>query len=118
MTEGAILKELPKKQLDLEIAIKTDASAEAIPTTERQRVWPQWDYRYRLDHQSSGVVLAAGKVKAIDGGSAAQQIAEPVVKRVAGARKPTVKDNSQMRLIGSFNSVRVGDKYLTNRVRW
>jgi hypothetical protein len=49
-------------------------------------VWPQWDYSYRLDHQATGTVLAAGKVKAIDGGSAANQIAEQVVKRIAEVR--------------------------------
>jgi len=86
VTEGAILKELQKKQLDLAIAIKTDSSAEAVLTIERQGVWPQWDYSYRLDHQSSVTVLAAGKVKAIDGGSAAKQIAEQVVKRIADVR--------------------------------
>jgi len=86
VTEGALLKELQKKQLDLDIAIKTDSSAEAILTIERQGVWPQWDYSYRLDHQSGGTVLAAGKVKAIDGGSAAKQIAEQIVKRIADVR--------------------------------
>jgi len=86
VTEGALLKELQKKQLDLDIAIKTDSSAETILTIERQGVWPQWDYSYRLDHQSSGTVLAAGKVKAIDGGSAAKQIAEQIVKRIADVR--------------------------------
>ncbi len=92
VTEGAILKELQKKQLDLAIAIKTDSSAEAVLTIERQGVWPQWDYSYRLDHQSSGTVLAAGKVKAIDGGSAAQQIAEQIVKRIADVRSAAVKN--------------------------
>jgi hypothetical protein len=86
VTEGAILKELQKKQLDLDIAIKTDSSAEAVLTIERQDVWPQWDYSYRLDHQSSGTVLAAGQVKAIDGGSTAKQIAEQIVKRIADVR--------------------------------
>jgi hypothetical protein len=91
VTEGAILKELQKKQLDLDIAIKTDSSAETVLTIERQGVWPQWDYSYRLDHQSSGTVLAAGKVKAIDGGSAAKQIAEQIVKRIADVRGSTKK---------------------------
>jgi hypothetical protein len=91
VTEGAILKELQKRQLDLDIAIKTDSSAEAVLTIERQGVWPQWDYSYSLDHQSSGVVLAAGKVKAIDGGSAAKGIAEQMVKRIADVRNSTGK---------------------------
>ena len=91
VTEGAILKELQKKQLDLDIAIKTDSSAETMLTIERQGVWPQWDYSYRLDHQASGTVLAAGKVKAIDGGSAAKQIAEQVVKRIADVRSSGAK---------------------------
>ena len=92
VTEGAILKELQKKQLDLAIAIKTDSSAETVLTIERQGVWPQWDYSYRLDHQTSGTVLAAGKVKAIDGGSAAKQIAEQIVKRIADVRNPVTKN--------------------------
>ncbi len=92
VTEGAILKELQKKQLDLAIAIKTDSSAEAVLTIERQGVWPQWDYSYRMDHQSSGTVLAAGKVKAIDGGSAAKQIAEQIVKRIADVRNAAAKN--------------------------
>lgn len=92
VTEGAILKELQKKQLDLAIAIKTDSSAETVLTIERQGIWPQWDYSYRLDHQSSGTVLAAGKVKAIDGGSAAKQIAEQIVKRIADVRSAAVKN--------------------------
>jgi hypothetical protein len=91
VTEGAILKELQKRQLDLDIAIKTDSSAETILTIERQGVWPQWDYSYRLDHQTSGIVLAAGKVKAIDGGSAAKQIAEQIVKRIGDVRNSTGK---------------------------
>ena len=86
VTEGALLKELQKKQLDLDIAIKTESSAETVLTIERQGVWPQWDYSYRLDHQSSGTVLAGGKVKAIDGGSAAKQIAEQIVKRISDVR--------------------------------
>ncbi len=92
VTEGAILKELQKKQLDLAIAIKTDSSAETVLTIERQGVWPQWDYSYRLDHQTSGTVLAAGKVKAIDGGSAAKQIAEQIVKRIADVRNSVTKN--------------------------
>lgn len=92
VTEGAILKELQKKQMDLTIAIKTDSSAETVLTIERQGVWPQWDYSYRLDHQSSGTVLAAGKVKAIDGGSAAKQIAEQIVKRIADVRSAAGKN--------------------------
>lgn len=92
VTEGAILKELQKKKLDLAIAIKTDSSAETVLTIERQGVWPQWDYSYRLDHQTSGTVLAAGKVKAIDGGSAAKQIAEQIVKRIADVRNSTTKN--------------------------
>lgn len=92
VTEGALLKELQKKQLDLDIAIKTDSSAEAVLTIERQGVWPQWDYSYRLDHQSGGTVLAAGKVKAIDGGSAAKQIAEQIVKRIADVRGSAKKN--------------------------
>ena len=92
VTEGALLKELQKKQLDLDIAIKTDSSAETVLTIERQGVWPQWDYSYRLDHQSGGTVLAAGKVKAIDGGSAAKQIAEQIVKRIADVRSSAKKN--------------------------
>ena len=92
VTEGALLKELQKKQLDLDIAIKTDSSAETVLTIERQGVWPQWDYSYRLDHQSGGTVLAAGKVKAIDGGSAAKQIAEQIVKRIADVRGSAKKN--------------------------
>jgi hypothetical protein len=92
VTEGAMLKELQKKQLDLEIAIKTDSSAEAVLTIERQGVWPQWDYSYRLDHQAGGTVLAAGKVKAIDGGAAAKQIAEQIVKRIADVRGSAKKN--------------------------
>ncbi len=92
VTEGAILKELRKKQLDLAIAIKTDSSAETVLTIERQGLWPQWDYSYRLDHQTSGTVLAAGKVKAIDGGSAAKQIAEQIVKRIADVRNSVTKN--------------------------
>jgi hypothetical protein len=90
--EGEILKQLQKKHLDLEIAIKTDASAEVLLSVERQAVWPQWDYSYRMEHQAGGVVLAAGKVKAIDGGSAAKQIAEKVVQRIAEVRNPENQD--------------------------
>jgi uncharacterized protein YchJ len=86
VTEGAILKELQKKHLDLEIAIKTDRSADAVLTVERQAVWPQWDYSYRMVHEATGVVLAAGKVRTIDGGSAAKKIAEQVVSRIAQVR--------------------------------
>ena len=86
VTEGAILKELQKKHLDLDIAIKTDSSADTVLSIERQAVWPQWDYSYRLEHLSSRIVLAAGKVRAIDGGSAAKQIAQQIVQRIAEAR--------------------------------
>lgn len=86
VTEGALFKELQKKHLDLDIAIKTDSSAETVLSIERQAVWPMWDYSYRLEHPSSGIVLAAGKVKAIDGGSAAKQIAERIVQRIAEVR--------------------------------
>ena len=41
ITEGALLKELQKKHVDLDIAIRTDASAEAVLGIERQAVWPQ-----------------------------------------------------------------------------
>jgi hypothetical protein len=88
ITEGALLKELQKKHLDLDIAIKTDSSAEAVLSIERQPVWPQWDYIYRLDHQATGTVLDAGKVSAIDGGSAAKQISQKIVARIAEARNP------------------------------
>ena len=91
ITEGALLKELQKKHLDLDIAIKTDSSAEAVLSIERQAVWPQWDYIYRLDHQATGTVLDAGKVSAIDGGSAAKQIAQRIVGRIAQARNPETK---------------------------
>jgi len=86
VTEGALFTELQKKHLDLDIAIKTDSSADTVLSIERQAVWPMWDYSYRLEHPSSGIVLAAGKVKAIDGGSAAKQIAEQIVQRMAEAR--------------------------------
>ena len=86
VTEGAVLKELGKRHLDLEIAIKTEPSADAVLSIERQAVWPQWDYSYRMEHRASGVVLAAGKVRAIDGGSAAKQIAQQIVQRIAEAR--------------------------------
>jgi hypothetical protein len=91
ITEGALLKELQKKHLDLDIAIKTDSVAEAVLSIERQAVWPQWDYIYRLDHQATRTVLAAGKVIAIDGGSAAKQIAQQIVARIAQARNPETK---------------------------
>jgi len=91
ITEGALLKELQKKHLDLDIAIKTDSSAEVVLSIERQAVWPQWDYIYRLDHQAADTVLAAGKVRAIDGGSAAKQIAQQIVARIAQARNPETK---------------------------
>jgi len=91
ITEGALLKELQKKHLDLDIAIKTDSSAEAVLSIERQAVWPQWDYIYRLDHQATGTVLDAGKVRAIDGGSAAKQIAQKSVARIAEARNSGTK---------------------------
>jgi hypothetical protein len=86
VTEGALFKELQKKHLDLDIAIRTDSSADTVLSIERQAVWPMWDYSYRLEHLSSGIVLAAGKVKAIDGGSAAKQIAQQIVQRIAEAR--------------------------------
>ena len=91
ITEGALLKELQKKHLDLDIAIKTDSSAETVLSIERQPIWPQWDYIYRVDHLASGTVLAAGKVRAIDGGSAAKQIAQQIVARIAQARNPESK---------------------------
>jgi hypothetical protein len=91
ITEGALLKELQKKHLDLDIAIKTDSSAETVLSIERQAVWPQWDYIYRVDHQATGTVLAAGKVRAIDGGSAAKQIAQQIVARIAQARNTEIK---------------------------
>jgi hypothetical protein len=75
----------------LDIAIKTDSVAEAVLSIERQAVWPQWDYIYRLDHQATRTVLAAGKVIAIDGGSAAKQIAQQIVARIAQARNPETK---------------------------
>jgi hypothetical protein len=37
-------------------------------------------------HEATGVVLAAGKVRTIDGGSAAKKIAEQVVSRIAQVR--------------------------------
>jgi hypothetical protein len=91
VVDGAILKELQKKHLDLDIAIKTDSTAEVILNIERQAVWPQWDYSYRMEHQSSGTVLAAGKVKAIDGGSAAKQIAQQIVQRIWQVRNSETK---------------------------
>jgi hypothetical protein len=89
--DGEILKQLQKRKLDLDIAIKNDSSAEVILNIERQAVWPAWDYSYRMEHQSSGTVLAAGKVKAIDGGSAAKQIAQQIVQRIAQVRNPETK---------------------------
>jgi hypothetical protein len=86
VTEGAILKELQKQHLELDIAMTTDRSADAVLTIERQAVWPQWDYSYRMVHEGTGVVLAAGKVRAIDGGSAANKIAEQIVSRIAQVR--------------------------------
>jgi hypothetical protein len=91
VTEGALFKQLQKNHLEDAIAIKSDSSAEAVLSIERQGVWPQWDYSYRMDHQASGVVLAAGKVKAIDGGAAANKIAEELVKRIADARRSEPK---------------------------
>ncbi len=86
VTEGALFKELQKKHLDLDIAVKADSSADTVLGIERQAVWPMWDYSYRLEHPSTGIVLAAGKVRAIDGGSAAKQIAAQIVQRIAEAR--------------------------------
>jgi hypothetical protein len=91
VTEGALFKQLQKNHLEDAIAIKTDSSAEAVLSIERQGVWPQWDYSYRLDHQPSGTVLAAGKVTKIDGSGAANKIAEEVVKRIADARSSAAK---------------------------
>jgi hypothetical protein len=91
VTEGALLKQLQKNHLEDAIAVKYHSSAEAVLSIERQGVWPQWDYSYRLDHQSSGTVLAAGKVTKIDGGAAANKIAEEVVKRIADARSSAAK---------------------------
>jgi len=91
VTEGALLKELQKKHLDLDIAIKTDASADVVLSIERQAVWPQWDYSYRMEHQASGIVLAAGKVRTIDGESAAKKITEQIVGRIAQVRNIETK---------------------------
>jgi hypothetical protein len=96
VVDGEILKQLQKRKLDLDIAIKTDSSAEVVLNIERQAVWPAWDYSYRMEHQSSGTVLAAGKVKAIDGGSAAKQIAQQIVQRIAQARNPETKQQSSV----------------------
>jgi hypothetical protein len=91
VTEGELLKELQKRHLDMDIAIKTDSSAEAVLTIERQAAWPWWDWSYRMDHQSTGTVLAAGKVRKMDGGSAAKAIAQEVVARIAQTRTPETK---------------------------
>ena len=80
--EGELYKELEK----LGIAIKTNSSADVAIPLERQGAWPQWDYSYRMEHKSSGTVLAAGKVKAIDGGSASKKIAKEIIQRIASAR--------------------------------
>jgi len=91
VTGGALLKELQKKHLDLDMAIKTDASADVVLSIERQAVWPQWDYSYRMEHQASGIVLAAGKVRTIDGESAAKKITEQIVGRIAQVRNIETK---------------------------
>ena len=103
VVDGEILKQLQKRKLDLDIAIKNDSSAEVVLNIERQTVWPAWDYSYRMEHQSSGTVLAAGKVKAIDGGSAAKQIAQQVARALV-----VVGDNRAQRGAGSARGLRQG----------
>ena len=70
-------------------SITNNPAADVTIQIDHQPGW--FYYTYTMTHQSSGIVLAVGRVDAWDGKYASSKIAKEIMKRVAGARNPPKK---------------------------
>ena len=66
------------------LSITNDPTADVLIEMDHQPGW--FYYTYSMTHQSSGIVLAAGRVDAWDGKYASAKIAKEIMKRVAKVR--------------------------------
>jgi len=71
------------------LSIINDPAADVTIQIDHQPGW--FYYTYTMTHQSSGIVLAVGRVDAWDGKYASSKIAKEIMKRIAGARNPPKK---------------------------
>lgn len=67
------------------VAVVADPKVADVRLTV-DRVLFTWTWTYEMVHQNTGIVLAAGKLNAIAGGAASDQIAQVVVQRISDAR--------------------------------
>lgn len=67
------------------VAVVADPKVADVRLTV-DRVLFTWTWTYEMVHQNTGIVLAAGKLNAIAGGAASDQIAQVVVQRISEAR--------------------------------
>jgi hypothetical protein len=67
-----------------DLSITNDPTADVLIEIDHQPGW--FYYTYSMTHQSSGIVLATGRVDAWDGKYASAKIAKEIMKRVARVR--------------------------------
>jgi hypothetical protein len=72
------------------LSITNDPASDVFVEIDHQPGW--FYYTYSMTHQSSGIVLAVGRVDAWDGKQASSKIAKELMKRIARARESKVKD--------------------------
>ncbi len=68
------------------LAITNDSGADVLVEIDHQPGW--FYYTYTMTHQSSGLVLAVGRVDAWDGKDASAKIAKAIIKRITRVRNP------------------------------
>jgi len=68
------------------LSVTTNPAAEVLIEIDHQPGW--FYYTYAMTHQSSGLVLAVGRVDAWDGKYASAKIARELMKRIARVRNP------------------------------
>ena len=68
------------------LSITNNPATDVTIEIDHQLGW--FYYTYTMTHQSSGIVLAVGRVDAWDGKYASSKIAKEIMKRVAGVRNP------------------------------
>jgi len=68
------------------LSITNNPATDVTIEIDHQLGW--FYYTYTMTHQSSGIVLAVGRVDAWEGKYASSKIAKEIMKRVAGVRNP------------------------------
>jgi hypothetical protein len=67
-----------------DLSITNDPAADVLIEMDHQPGW--FYYTYSMTHQTSGIVLAAGRVDAWDGKYASAKIAKEIMKRIGKVR--------------------------------